>query len=121
MDIELNAADKARFGGPTPSVSATELARLASKAEREANHIATEYEIAAAEYVLFGEERAPAATPQAQAALTAARAGRPLVGPGRAQAGLPRRRPRFRVQEGSGTGACPPRASLRNAGTRATA
>jgi mono/diheme cytochrome c family protein len=68
------AADKARFGGPSPSVSAPELARAASRAEREAEHVKAEYYAAVAEEVLFGEARAPAKTPQAQQALAAARA-----------------------------------------------
>lgn len=68
------AADKARFGGPAPSVSAAELSRAASKAEREAEYAKAQYYAAVAEEVLFGEQRAPATTPQAQQALAAARA-----------------------------------------------
>ena len=66
------AADKARFDGPAPSASAPELSRIASRAERDANHAAAELEQVTSEQVLFGERRAPATTDKAKAALAAA-------------------------------------------------
>ena len=80
------AADNARFAGAAPSVSAPELSRIASRAEREANLARAELERATAEYVLFGEQRAPAATDQAKAALAAAQEKVIATGAAEAQA-----------------------------------